>query len=202
MLTKQFDEALAFASDLHRDQRRKGTPVPYISHLMAVASLVLESHGDETINRGIDMEAAAIGALLHDALEDQADKVTEGQIAAVFGPTAARIVVECTDALGEPKPGWHERKQRYIESIPTKCPGAQLVTCADKLHNARCIVRDARVLGDELWDRFTGSGEKTRDDVAWYYESLVEAIREAWPAHPLVGALAEEVEQLAGLAHR
>lgn len=67
MLTERFDDALSFASRLHREQCRKGTSIPYISHLMAVSAIVLENGGDED---------AAIGALLHDAAEDQGGLAT------------------------------------------------------------------------------------------------------------------------------
>jgi (p)ppGpp synthase/HD superfamily hydrolase len=66
-LTHRFEQALVYAHRLHHKQTRKGGNVPYISHLLSVAALVLEDGGDEN---------EAIAALLHDAVEDQCGKKT------------------------------------------------------------------------------------------------------------------------------
>lgn len=189
MLTQRFEEALVWAARLHGQQTRKGAGIPYLAHLLAVASLVLE-HGAT--------EDEAIAALLHDAIEDQGGAVTREQIRLRFGPTVEQIVVECSDAEAIPKPPWRERKEAYIARIAAASPSARLVSLADKLHNARAILADYRLIGDALWTRFTGGREGT----LWYYRSLADVFQAAYP-HPLADELARvvaEIEQLVGCA--
>ena len=179
ILTERFDQALAYTSAIHRKQKRKGTEIPYVSHLLAVASLALEHGADED---------QAIAALLHDAAEDQGGQERLDDIAARFGPRVAKIVADCTDSWEEPKPDWRPRKEAYLASLPNKARDSLLVSLADKTHNARAIVADLRVCGDDLWDRFTGG----RDGSIWYYESLAEAFSEALPG-PLSNELSRTV---------
>ena len=162
---QDFEAALAFATRLHARQVRKQTDIPYISHLIGVAGLVLEYGGDRD---------EAIAALLHDAIEDQAAGYAGGatrlraDIRARFGDKVVCIVEGCTDAETVPKPPWKQRKQDYINRVSEVDDSTRLVSCADKLHNARAIVSDLRVLGDALFDRFGGGKEGT----LWYYRSL------------------------------
>jgi (p)ppGpp synthase/HD superfamily hydrolase len=166
VLTHRFAEAFTYAEGLHARQIRKGTKIPYISHLMSVAALVLEDLGDED---------EAIAGLLHDAVEDQGGQATLQEIRQRFGDKVARIVWGCTDSDLVPKPPWRERKERYLAHIREAEPAVRRVSSADKLHNARSILADYRVLGDELWGRFTAG----KEDTLWYYRSLVEAFRDA-----------------------
>lgn len=174
MLTDRFDEALAYASRIHRDQRRKDTAIPYVSHLLAVASLTLEHGGDED---------QAIAALLHDAAEDQGGAERLADIEARFGPGVAAIVADCTDSWAEPRPPWRERKAAYVAALAGKPARSLLVSLADKTHNARAIVGDLRRHGDDLWPRFTGGKAGT----LWYYGTLARAFALALP-----GDLADE----------
>ncbi len=165
-LSKRFDDALVLASELHREQTRKGSNVPYISHLLGVASLVIEHGGDED---------EAIAALLHDAVEDQGGLPTLERIREMFGEGVAEIVAGCTDAVTEPKPAWRGRKEAYIRHIREEAtPSIRFVSCADKLHNARAILNDYREHGDALWDRFNADV----DQLLWYYRSLADAFME------------------------
>jgi (p)ppGpp synthase/HD superfamily hydrolase len=168
MLTERFDDALSYASRLHRAQRRKGTDIPYVSHLMAVAALVLEHGGSED---------QAIAALLHDAAEDQGGAATLEDIRRRFGDAVADIVADCTDAWSEPKPPWRARKEAYISGLPNKPAVSLLVSLADKTHNARAILNDYRQIGDTLWSRFTGG----KDGTLWYYQSLAAVFTDAYP---------------------
>lgn len=177
MISDRFDEALAYASRLHREQRRKGTDIPYISHLLSVAALILEHGGNED---------QAIAGLLHDAAEDQGGRKTLDEIRRRFGETVATIVADCTDSWEEPKPEWHPRKQLYIDKMPEKNPISLLVSLADKTHNARAILHDYRHIGDELWGRFSGGKEGT----FWYYRTL-----SAYYSENLPGPLASELER-------
>lgn len=179
-LTERFEQALVFAAQLHKGQRRKGSESPYVSHLLAVASLVLENGGDED---------EAIAALLHDAIEDQGGSATREEIHRRFGDRVTEIVDGCTDSETIPKPSWEQRKQTYLEHLKTAPPSVRLVSAADKIHNARSILNDYRRLGDGLWSRFKGGKEGT----LWYYRALIGAYREAGMM-PLV----EELERVVG----
>jgi (p)ppGpp synthase/HD superfamily hydrolase len=183
-LGPRFDDALAFASRLHRGQVRKGSGTPYIAHLMSVSALVLEHGGSED---------QAIAGLLHDAAEDQGGAETLEAIRARFGEAVARIVADCTDAWESPKPPWRARKRAYIAALPDKDPASLLVSLADKTHNARAILGDYRELGDALWDRFAGK----KDGTLWYYHSLAAAFRQLHPG-PLADELARTVAGFAG----
>lgn len=190
MLTQRFTEALTYATELHAKQIRKGSGVPYISHLLGVASIALE-HGAN--------EDEAIAALLHDAIEDQGGAATREEICRRFGDIVTEIVDGCTDTDITPKPPWRQRKETYIAHIPTASASVRLVSCADKLHNARSILNDYRILGDSLWERFKGGKEGT----LWYYRSMVEAFRIAGST-PLVEELERvvvEVEKLSSDRH-
>jgi (p)ppGpp synthase/HD superfamily hydrolase len=177
LLTARFDDALAYASALHRRQLRKGTEIPYLSHLMTVSALVLEHGGDED---------QAIAGLLHDAAEDQGAKATLREIERRYGGDVARIVADCTDAWTEPRPPWRPRKEVYLAKIPTKPTRSLLVSLADKAHNASAILRDYRALGESLWERFNGG----RAGTVWYYGALSEVF-----ARRLPGTLAEELHR-------
>lgn len=159
MLSVRFDHALVFASNLHRDQVRKGTNIPYISHLLSVAALVIEHGGTED---------QAIAALLHDAAEDQGGEEILTQIERNYGPLVAEIVSDCTDAWVEPKPDWWTRKRAYLAGLPKKPMHSQLVSLADKVHNAKAISADLAQIGERLWDRFNAKREGT----LWYYGAL------------------------------
>jgi (p)ppGpp synthase/HD superfamily hydrolase len=179
-------EAFAHAARIHAAQRRKGTDIPYVSHLMAVAGIVLEHGGDEQL---------AIAALLHDAIEDCGAE-QEAEIAARFGPRIAAIVRDCTDADVQPKPPWRARKEAYLAHLAHTGRDSLLVSAADKLHNARAIVADLRTHGPAMMSRFTAGAEGT----LWYYRALADAFTRLLP-----GALSrelslavEDMERLAG----
>jgi (p)ppGpp synthase/HD superfamily hydrolase len=184
-LGERFNDALAYAATLHREQVRKDTTIPYVSHLLATASIVLEHGGDED---------EAIGALLHDAAEDCGGVEELERIRARFGETVATIVEGCSDTLETPKPPWKERKGKYIAHIPDASSSTRLVSAADKLHNCRAILADYRRVGDALWDRFN-----PESDQLWYYRELVGAFRKAGDHEELVAELEIVVGEL-GLA--
>ncbi len=157
-----FKKALVYASDLHANQTRKGTHIPYITHLLAVASLVGECGGTED---------EVISALLHDAVEDQGGKEIQEEIKSKFGNRVLEIVLECSDTDVTPKPPWKERKTNYLNHLQScNDPSVILVSSADKLHNLRSIYSDFLEIGDEIWKRFNASKEET----LWYYGELVK----------------------------
>jgi (p)ppGpp synthase/HD superfamily hydrolase len=185
-LTPRYEAALVMATQLHADQKRKGTDIPYVTHLLSVSSLVLEHGGTED---------QAIAALLHDAVEDQGGKETLDRIREQFGSGVADIVDHCTDAYGEPKPEWRERKRAYLAEVANMPVSAALVSCADKLHNSRAILSDLRDIGEDLWERFTGKKEGT----LWYYRSLVDAFDKVFQ-NRLTDELRRTVEEIERLA--
>jgi (p)ppGpp synthase/HD superfamily hydrolase len=184
-LTRRFEDALLYATQAHEGQRRKKTDVPYVSHLLAVCALVLEDGGDED---------EAIAALLHDVVEDQGGAPRAAEVRTRFGDRVADVVAACTDTEVSPKPPWRPRKEAYLAHARTAKDSVVRVALADKLHNARAILADYRVLGEGLWKRFSAGG----DDQVWYYESLVEAYRRATPSR-LHDELARVVGDLVAL---
>lgn len=182
MLGERFNEALVYAATAHREQWRKGTDIPYVSHLLGVCSLVLEYGGDED---------QAIAALLHDAVEDQGGAARLADIRSRFGDRVAEIVDACTDADTQPKPPWRERKECYIAGLAEHDPEVWLVSCADKLYNARAILRDYRQIGEALWARFRGG----RKGTLWYYRALADEFGRL-SVGPIADALEEVVATL------
>ncbi len=181
-LTERFEDALRFAAHLHARQKRKGTAVPYVAHLLSVTSLVLENGGDED---------QAIAALLHDAVEDQGGKPTLQEIRRRFGERVARIVDGCSDSYGHPKPPWRKRKEDYLTHLRQADAEIRLVSLADKLHNARSILRDLRQAGLQSLSRFNGG----RSGTLWYYHSLVNIFQDLDDS-PMVAELADTVAEI------
>ena len=180
--TTRFEAALTYATHLHRDQTRKGTDIPYVGHLLGVASLVIEDGGSED---------EAIAGLLHDAVEDQGGAPRLEDIRTRFGEGVAAIVAGCTDADTTPKPPWRQRKEAYLAHLREATADVLRVSAADKLYNARAILADYRALGEALWPRFS----EGRDEILWYYRSLVAIFLERGPAR-LAGELARAVAEL------
>lgn len=170
MAAGEFNRAFAYAREAHAGQLRKGTPIPYVSHLLAVAALVLEDGGTET---------EAMAALLHDAAEDRGGEERLREIRERFGDDVARIVIECSDTTEQPKPAWHERKRAYIQHLQTEVSDSAVrVSLADKLHNARAMLLDYREHGDALWERFNAPAA----DQLWYYRALADAFTARTPS--------------------
>ena len=163
-LTARFERALLFATRAHAGQLKKGTTVPYIAHLLGVASLVLEAGGDEDL---------AIAALLHDVVEDCGGLPVLRNVRRLFGDRVAHIVDACSDyrgPAGSLKPEWRERKEVYLKHLRAADADVRLVSAADKLHNSRQILADYREMGDRVFERFTGGREGT----LWYYDALLK----------------------------
>jgi (p)ppGpp synthase/HD superfamily hydrolase len=187
-LSGQFSKALVYAELKHHNQVRKGGDIPYVGHLLSVASLVINDGGSE---------AQAIAALLHDCVEDAGGPPTLAEIADNFGPEVARIVDQCSDTDEVPKPPWRERKQRYLAHLDAVGDDTLLVSVADKLDNARSMLRDHRAQGAQLWQRFSVTDPA---DHLWYYAELIAAYRrrglDSWMVDELsrvVGELSDAV---------
>jgi (p)ppGpp synthase/HD superfamily hydrolase len=188
-LTPKFVEALGYAAEKHATQTRKASEVPYLGHLLSVAGLVIEADGTET---------QAIAALLHDAAEDQGGERTLAEIDQKFGADVASIVAEGSDTFDAPKPPWRERKERYIHHLREASHDAVLVSLADKLDNARAILRDFRAHGNEVWQRFSVQDPQLH---LWYYHSLLEVYSQR--AHSwMVGELHDVIDTLEHAVNR
>ena len=196
MLSPRYDHALRYASQLHRSQKRKGTAIAYVAHLLSTSAIALE-HGAT--------EDEAIAALLHDAIEDQGRTgATRLEISHHFGDAVLKIVEACSDAEGGDglaKPPWKQRKERYIRHIRKADASTRLVSASDKLHNARSILGDLRIHGNDLWSMFTGK----KAGSLWYYRALVTAFQKAGAddhadMKRLVGELDRTVTEIEHLA--
>jgi len=167
-LGPRFQRAFEFAAKQHAGQTRKASTVPYIAHLMGVASLVFEAGGDEDL---------AIAALLHDVVEDCGGAPMLEKIRRHFGSRVAKIVDGCTDAYQIPKPPWHDRKVSYINRLKKEDDETRLVSAADKLNNVRSILSDYRIIGESVWSRFNGG----RNGTLWYYRTLRDEFLRSTP---------------------
>jgi len=190
-LSSRYLQAVEFAATVHQGSVRKGTTIPYLSHLLQVSGLVLEFGGDED---------EAIGGLLHDAAEDGGGEPTLEAIRQHFGPKVETIVRENSDSITASKTDkapWRERKEQYLAGIADKSASALLVSVCDKIHNARSLGADSRRLGESHWHRFNAS----QTELIWYYESLVEAfaarIGDDPRLGPAIALLRREVDALA-----
>jgi (p)ppGpp synthase/HD superfamily hydrolase len=189
-LSERFDEALLYAAKHHRQQRRKGSQVPYMSHLMSVSAIVLEHGGSED---------QAIAALLHDAVEDapagQGPTVLR-EIRERFGEPVADIVEACSDGLdesGNRTGSWPERKHPYVAGLldpAKKSDEALLVTAADKIHNGSRIADDLREFGPAFWSTFNAC----EHELLWYYTSVDAAVAKRLAGHSIASALNRAVK--------
>ncbi len=182
ILTTRFEQALVLATKIHRTQIRKGSGVPYVSHLLSVAALVLEDGGDED---------EAIAALLHDAVEDGGGAATREIILQLFGERVTSIIDGCTECDIQPKPPWRDRKLLYLDKIRHASPSVLRVSMADKLHNIRSILADWEREGDGVWQKFKGGKEGT----LWFYSCLLKVYRQRSDGF-LVGELARIINHL------
>ncbi len=165
VLGDRFVDAVAYATELHARQARKATTIPYLTHLFAVCSLVLEDGGGED---------DAIAALLHDGPEDQGGQATLDEIERRFGSHIAALVHGLSDTFEDPKPAWRPRKKAYLARLATEPEAVLRISLADKLHNLRSIAIDLEDRREELWDRFHAG----RDEQAWYFTSLLAIFEE------------------------
>jgi len=182
LLTPCFEAALTLACHLHAQQLRKDQQTPYIAHLLSVTALVLENQGTE---------AEAIAALLHDAIEDQGGNPTRDLIRSQFGEEITAIIDGCTDSDTHPKPPWRQRKQRYLQQLKAASPSVRKVSLADKLHNARSLLKLLQQQGHSAWNCFSGGKAGT----LWFYQSLLE-IHQTCPPEPMLQELQHIIHEL------
>lgn len=179
--------ALAFAAEAFAFHIRKGSGVPYLTHLLQVAATVGENGGDEE---------QVIAAVLHDYLEDIEGSSVE-ELERLYGARVADFVLRLSDTTVRPKPPWKERKLRYIATLRAEPVELKLISVADKLHNATSIVRDHATLGDEVFERFSAP----MDETLWYYREVVDALADGFD-HRLIGDLRAMVATMHALVGR
>ncbi len=190
LLSPRFALALQFANEIHGRQIRKGRGAPYISHLLAVCSLVLEYGGTED---------QAIAALLHDAAEDCGGRPMLDTVRVMFGSTVAEIVEACTDTFENPKPDWLPRKTRYLDALRVKPAKAKLVSCADKLHNLGNTLRDIASEGAADWTkRMAATPNGSAEKQLWYYAGCLEALSNGW-SNPILDEFRSAVDRFRDL---
>ena len=186
----RFVEAVAWVTRRHADQARKGgSDVPYLSHLLAVAALVLEDGGDED---------DAVIALCHDLVEDQGGHDRLREIRVRFGDRVADAVAVLSDSAGhhaEAKEPWPERKSRLLAQLagPEATESVLRVAAADKLHNARTILVALRSEGPRVWERFRPSPA----ELVWFYRSVADLLADRHPGSANVAELDRVVDELA-----
>lgn len=170
---KKYKKALDYTYKLHYKQKRKGTGIPYFTHLISVSNHIIEDGGttDE-----------AIGGLLHDAAEDQGGEKTIIEIKKLFGDKVAKIVSECSDSSINSDTSWLERKKKYLSDIKHKTQSSMFVSLCDKLHNGTCIINDHQRVGKKLWKLFTAKPK----EVSWYYESLYKEFNKYLKGHKVI----------------
>jgi len=194
-LTPRFSRAVDYARQIHVGYR-KGSTVPYLAHLLGVASLVMGESGHVPFPVTEEM---VIAALLHDAVEDEGGLPRLRDIEQNFGPDVARIVKGCTDSFevdSNQKQSWETRKRSYIERLPKESQDTLLVSAADKLYNARSLLEDYRNMGGEVWKRF----KRGRREQLWYFDELLKVYEEKCPNWRLVGELKRVVRELTQLS--
>jgi (p)ppGpp synthase/HD superfamily hydrolase len=193
-LTGRLTSAVDYARHLHIE-RRKGTDIPYMAHLLGVASLVMGEAG----HVGFPItEEMVIAAILHDAAEDHGGLLRLKDIEHNFGANVARMVGGLSDSLAEDpgnKQSWLERKQAYILRLREESADVQLISAADKLYNARAILEDYRGVGPRIWERF----KRGRQEQLWYFDELL-AVYKAHGASRIVGELERVVNDLKGIS--
>jgi GTP pyrophosphokinase len=187
-LSARFETALVYATRVHGGQLRKKTRIPYVAHILGVTAIAMEYGATET---------EAIGALLHDAVEDCGGANRLRDIEHKFGKGVAKIVDGCTDTDQTPKPPWLTRKKAYIAHLRRAPVSTQIVSAADKLHNLRAILMDYRTERDKLWSRFNGG----KGGTLWYYAALLEAFPGGKRLAPLLAELDRTLTILEALAN-
>lgn len=188
-LSRRFADAIDYARHLHIE-RRKGTDIPYMAHLLGVAALVMGEAGHVPFPVTEDM---VIAALLHDAVEDHGGTLRLKDIEHNFGADVALMVQGLSDSLAEDsrnKKPWRERKEEYVNRLRGESVQIQLISVADKLYNARAILEDYRIIKEEIWNRF----KRGREDQLWYFDALLELFRNSG-----LGRIADEYARVIGV---
>lgn len=191
MFTRKIHAAFDYAARCHAGRLRTGTQIPYLSHVMAVGSLVMEAAADRESEQPEDFEDVVVAGLLHDAVEDCGGAPVLNDIRRLFGDRVADIVANCTDEVpvnGDDKAPWAARKRAYLAALAELDDHrALLVTAAAKVHDTRAILTDLRNYeregrpAEEFWQRFVNDPAVADlavrvPQILWYYQALAEVI--------------------------
>lgn len=187
-LSDRFGEAFTLAFELHRGQFRKHEPIPYLSHLLAVSSLVMEFGGDEQ---------QAMAALLHDGPEDQGGDSTLQRIRGLLGDDVANLVADCSEPPKDRHDSWRARKEAHLQLMQSVPGRSALIIACDKLHNARSLKAALETEGEVVFERFNGSARGTR----WWYDRVAQALHAKVPER-LALELRAVADWIAGFPHR
>jgi len=174
-------QAINTAAWAHRDHVRKGTDIPYVSHVVGVMHLVSQVTDDEDV---------LVAALFHDILEDVPEDYSPQRMAEEFGDRVVELVRGVTK--DSTLSSWQDRSDAYLAHLREADDGSVLISAADKLHNLLSIHADLDQLGDELWGRFNSGKERQ----LWWYRSVADLVQERLPGNPLGEELARQVERL------
>jgi len=164
--SKLIIKALEYSAVKHRGYNRKGGDIPYIVHPVEVAMILKENFLTEEV---------IVAGLLHDLLEDT--EVSKEEIREEFGEDILKLVVGASEKLeNREDQSWQERKNHTVDFLKNEaCFKIRVISCADKLSNIKSMIRD---LEDEeaktFWNKFNAGREKQK----WYYESLMESLKE------------------------
>ncbi len=162
---KEIDKAIRFAAKKHAGQRRKGTDIPYMTHVVEVMEIVSRMTEDENVR---------IAALLHDTLEDTQTKKEE--LKKAFGCKVADLVASESENKREGQPAeetWIDRKWETIQHLKKACTNVRMIALGDKLSNIRAMYRDYQAIGEELWKRFNQHNPVLH---GWYYCSIRDVL--------------------------
>ena len=157
------DRAIAFATQAHKGQFRKGTTRPFILHPLEVGKIVASMTEDEEV---------ISAAILHDTIEDCVG-ITEEILGQEFSPRVASLVAQESEDKSKT---WMERKSTTIAHLKVAPREIQMIGLADKLSNMRDIDRDYPECGEELWNRFR---MKDKNVIGWYYKSVRNSLEES-----------------------
>lgn len=188
--TDRIEKAIKVASHAHRNQTRKGTDIPYVSHLFSVMTILSEYTEDEDL---------LIAGLLHDMLEDtNLEEYSVSNIEAEFGQRVLAIIQDVSEKKNagmqskEEKETWKNRKDLYLHHLEKASEDALLVSSADKLHNLLSTIEDFNKDGDALWNRFNAS----KNDQLWFYKEFSNVLIRRLPKHPLAERVSSTVKEL------
>jgi (p)ppGpp synthase/HD superfamily hydrolase len=200
----RFEDAVAFAREVHAGQTRKGRGAPYIEHVLAVAAHVARARGGED---------ERVAAVLHDTVEDGGGERMLAEVRRAFGEHVAHLVEELSDSMvdttaGEKKAPWRERKEAYLATLPHKSESGALIKAADQLANLEDCLEDYKKVGIALWERFNTGDNQTpgerRSFVLWYHRAVLDGLRargfrRVEPLLEEVGRVLDELEIVSAL---
>ncbi len=150
-ISEKEQQAWDFAKELHKDQVRKFSNLPYFdAHVQKVNGTTKQYTTDEDL---------LCASLLHDTLEDCYDNKWEGYsiIKHKFGKRVADIVLELTSDEGEMKHRYEGSKKNYlIHKMIHMSDDALIVKLCDRLQNISDAFTASEKFRNKYFDETTG----------------------------------------------